>query len=64
MIQLDDGARGQFGHIAHRLEVGTRDMGAENDVGQAEKRISRFGRFVVEHVQTGAGEMPGDQAVA
>src|SRR5208283_5679017 len=38
--------------------------GGENDGGQAEQRISRFGRFVVEHVQTGAGEMPRDQAVA
>ena len=64
MIQLDDGPRGQFSHVAHRLEVGTGDMGAENDGGQAEQRISRFGRFVVEHVQTGAGEMPRDQAVA
>src|SRR5271157_3079398 len=64
VIQLNDGPGGQFSHVAHRLEVGTGDMGAENDGGQAEQRISRFGRFVVEHVQTGAGEMPRDQAVA
>src|SRR5271157_2314052 len=50
VIELDDGLRGQFGHVAHRLEVGTRDMGAEDDGGQAEERISRFGRFLVEHV--------------
>src|SRR5271157_2241663 len=55
VIQLDDGPGGQFSHVAHRLEVGTGDMGAENDGGQAEQRISRFGRFVVEHVQTAAG---------
>ena len=40
------------------------DVRAEDDVGQAEQRVARLGRLVVEHVEPGAGEMARDQAVA
>ena len=34
---------GQISHVAHRQKVGACNMGAQDDRGQAEQRISRSG---------------------
>ena len=63
-MKLDDRRGRQFGHFAHRLSVGAGDVRAEDDVGESEEGVAGLGRLVVEHVQTGAGEMAGEQGVA
>ena len=64
LMKFDDGCRGQFGHFAHRLSVGAGDVRTQDDIGEPKEGVAGLGRLLIEHVQTGRGQMARGQGVA